>query len=113
MCSQCWGTSPCNFCRRAGTYDKQIRRWIKDDVVQADWSAEDANLAELGRRLLNKCALRHIVMQLWLLQLDTICQVLDYRSDPVRLLSCWQRCERERPLQQIYADDSSMMPTTC
>ena len=40
--------------RRAATYDNQIRRWIKDDVVCSELTDEDANMAELGRRLLDK-----------------------------------------------------------
>lgn len=45
---------------RAGTYDSQIRKWIKDDVG-ADVTAEDANMTELGKRLINKCALRMLL----------------------------------------------------
>lgn len=40
---------------RAGTYDNQIRKWIKDDVG-ADVTAEDADMTELGKRLISKCA---------------------------------------------------------
>jgi len=39
---------------RAATYDNQIRRWIKEDVVKTDIIDEDANMAELSRRLINK-----------------------------------------------------------
>lgn len=39
---------------RAATYDNQIRRWIKEDVVKTDVIDEDANMAELSRRLINK-----------------------------------------------------------
>ena len=42
---------------RAATYDHQIRRWIREDVVQTELTAEDANMKEFGRRLLKKCAL--------------------------------------------------------
>ena len=41
---------------RAATYDGQIRAWIRDDVVGADLADEDANMAELSRRLINRCA---------------------------------------------------------
>ena len=42
---------------RAATYDTQIRRWITDDVVQSERIDESANMAELGRHLLDKkCA---------------------------------------------------------
>lgn len=44
------------LCYRAGTYDNQIRRWIKEDVAKADAIDEDVDLTQLGRRLLNKCA---------------------------------------------------------
>lgn len=40
---------------RAGTYDKQILEWIKDDVVKGDLTQDDANMAELSRRLVRKC----------------------------------------------------------
>ena len=40
---------------RAATYDGQIRAWIRDDVVGADLADEDANMAELSRRLINRC----------------------------------------------------------
>ena len=39
---------------RAATYDNQIRRWITDDVVQSERIDESANMAELGRHLLDK-----------------------------------------------------------
>jgi len=39
---------------RAGTYDKQILEWIKDDVVKGDLTQDDANMAELSRRLVRK-----------------------------------------------------------
>lgn len=38
---------------RAGTYDNQIRRWIKEDVIKSDIN-EDADLSQLGARLLKK-----------------------------------------------------------
>ncbi len=41
---------------RAATYDGQIRAWIRDDVVGGDLADEDANMAELSRRLINRCA---------------------------------------------------------
>jgi len=40
---------------RAATYDGQIRAWIRDDVVGGDLADEDANMAELSRRLVNRC----------------------------------------------------------
>ena len=40
---------------RSATYDGQIRAWIRDEVVQGDISAEDANMKELTRRLINRC----------------------------------------------------------
>jgi hypothetical protein len=40
---------------RAATYDGQIRAWIRDDVVGGDLADEDANMAELSRRLINRC----------------------------------------------------------
>ena len=40
---------------RSATYDNQIRDWIKD-IVEDDISAEGANLQELSRRLINRCA---------------------------------------------------------
>ena len=39
---------------RAATYDGQIRTWIREDVVGADLTDEDANMAELSRRLVNR-----------------------------------------------------------
>lgn len=40
---------------RASTYDNQIRRWITEDVIGTDNLADDdANWAELGRRLVFK-----------------------------------------------------------
>ncbi|KAK9829417.1 hypothetical protein WJX72_005740 [[Myrmecia] bisecta] len=39
---------------RSATYDNQIRAWIRDDVVKADLADEDANMGELGRRLINR-----------------------------------------------------------
>ena len=39
---------------RAATYDGQIRTWIREDVVGADLADEDANMAELSRRLINR-----------------------------------------------------------
>jgi hypothetical protein len=41
------------LCCRAGTYDNQIRRWIKEDVIESDIT-EDADLSQLGSRLLAK-----------------------------------------------------------
>ena len=41
---------------RAATYDGQIRAWIREDVVGAELADEDANMAELSRRLINRCA---------------------------------------------------------
>ncbi|GIL60816.1 hypothetical protein Vafri_15343 [Volvox africanus] len=38
---------------RASTYDEQIRQWIKRDITGHKFSADDANLSELHRRLLN------------------------------------------------------------
>jgi hypothetical protein len=38
---------------RAGTYDNQIRKWIKEDVIKSDIN-EDADLSQLGSRLLAK-----------------------------------------------------------
>ena len=40
--------------RRAATYDNQIRTWITKDVVRSELTEEDANMAELGRALLDK-----------------------------------------------------------
>ena len=48
---------------RAATYDNQIRRWIREDVVQTELTAEDANMNEFGRRLLKKCALSHLELR--------------------------------------------------
>jgi hypothetical protein len=39
---------------RSATYDGQIRAWIRDEVVRGDLSAEDANMTELSRRLINR-----------------------------------------------------------
>jgi hypothetical protein len=39
---------------RAATYDNQIRRWIREEVVKADITDEDANMRELSRRLINQ-----------------------------------------------------------
>ena len=39
---------------RSATYDAQIRAWIRDEVVQGDIAAEDANMRELTRRLINR-----------------------------------------------------------
>ena len=39
---------------RAATYDGQIRTWIREDVVGTDLTDEDANMAELSRRLVNR-----------------------------------------------------------
>lgn len=41
---------------RSALYDGQILSWIRNDVVQADLAAEDANMAELSRRLLRRYA---------------------------------------------------------
>ncbi|EIE26946.1 hypothetical protein COCSUDRAFT_11792, partial [Coccomyxa subellipsoidea C-169] len=38
---------------RAATYDNQIRRWIKEEVVKADITDEDANMRELSKRLID------------------------------------------------------------
>lgn len=40
---------------RSATYDNQIRDWIKE-IVEDDINAEGANLQELSRRLINRCA---------------------------------------------------------
>ncbi len=37
---------------RASAYDQQIRDWIQNDVIDGSISEENANLSELGRRLL-------------------------------------------------------------
>ena len=42
---------------RAATYDNQIRQWIREDVVKADLTDDDANMRELSKRLINKCVL--------------------------------------------------------
>ncbi len=39
---------------RAATYDNQIRRWIKEEVVKADITDEDANMRELSKRLIDQ-----------------------------------------------------------
>ncbi|CAL8468936.1 g8477 [Coccomyxa elongata] len=39
---------------RAATYDNQIRQWIREEVVKADLTDDDANMRELSRRLINK-----------------------------------------------------------
>ena len=39
---------------RAATYDVQIRRWIKEDVIKGDISEENDNLKDLGRRLVRQ-----------------------------------------------------------
>ena len=41
---------------RSATYDNQIRRWIERDVIDSEITNEDANLAELSRRLVNQYA---------------------------------------------------------
>lgn len=41
------------FCR-SSLYDGQILSWIRNDVVNKDLTHEDANMAELSRRLLNR-----------------------------------------------------------
>ncbi|GLC43680.1 hypothetical protein PLESTM_001503900 [Pleodorina starrii] len=38
---------------RASTYDEQIRQWIKRDITGHEFTAEDANLSGLHRRLLS------------------------------------------------------------
>jgi hypothetical protein len=40
---------------RSATYDNQIRGWIKD-IVKGDIHIDGANLQELSRRLINRCA---------------------------------------------------------
>ena len=40
---------------RSATYDGQIRAWIRDEVVGGDIAAEDSNMRELSRRLINRC----------------------------------------------------------
>ena len=40
---------------RSATYDNQIRSWIKG-IVKGDIDADGANLQELSRRLINRCA---------------------------------------------------------
>ena len=39
---------------RASLYDNQIRRWIESEIVGDAIINEDANLAELSRRLVDK-----------------------------------------------------------
>ena len=39
---------------RAATYDKQIRKWIQEDVIEGSISEENENLKELGRRLVQQ-----------------------------------------------------------
>ncbi len=39
---------------RSATYDIQIREWIEKDVVAGHLTGEDANLAEMTKRLVNK-----------------------------------------------------------
>lgn len=39
---------------RASLFDNQIRRWIEADIVGDAIINEDANLAELSRRLVDK-----------------------------------------------------------
>lgn len=39
---------------RGATYDNQIRRWIKEDVVKTDLDSEDADMKEFAHRLLKK-----------------------------------------------------------
>ena len=44
---------------RSATYDNQIREWI-ESIVEGDIDADDANLKELSRRLINRCAANHL-----------------------------------------------------
>ncbi|GMH40586.1 hypothetical protein BSKO_08490 [Bryopsis sp. KO-2023] len=39
---------------RASTYDNQIRNWITDDVIESDVIDEEADMSDLGRRLIKK-----------------------------------------------------------
>ncbi len=39
---------------RASLFDNQIRRWIETDIVGDAIADDDANLAELSRRLVDK-----------------------------------------------------------
>ena len=51
-----FGHQPLDFfgAMRASLYDNQIRRWIETDIVGDSIGDEDANLAELSRRLVDK-----------------------------------------------------------
>ena len=42
---------------RSALYDDQILSWIKTDLVKGELAAEDANMEELSRRLINRCLL--------------------------------------------------------
>ena len=44
---------PCHD-RRGATYDNQIRRWLKEDVVKGELSDEDADMKDFARTLLKK-----------------------------------------------------------
>lgn len=48
---------------RAATYDNQIRQWIREEVVKADLTDDDANMRELSRRLINKYVLVWFLVQ--------------------------------------------------
>lgn len=39
---------------RASLYDQQILDWVKTDIIHGELIDEDANMAELTRRLVNK-----------------------------------------------------------
>ena len=43
----------CVTCRRASLYDQQILDWIKRDILKGELVDEDADMAELSRRLVN------------------------------------------------------------
>lgn len=51
-----FGKQPLDFygALRSSLYDGQILSWIRNDVVNKDLTHEDANMAELSRRLLNR-----------------------------------------------------------